>query len=87
MPVERLREDRKGLQDLVGILTAGRDQVTNFQASVSGLPPLTARLRKARKRTSATLGELVAQLQFSIQEARRILAQFQANDHDTGHEP
>lgn len=72
----RLGEDQKGLEGLVHALTSNRDTVTSLQASVARMPALTGRLRKARKRVSSTLGELIAEVQFSIEEANRILTSF-----------
>jgi len=83
MPLERLREDREALRDLIRNLIESRVSTTSFQAVVSGMPALTAKLKKARKRASATLGEMVAELQFSIQEGTKILEKIPA-DHEDG---
>ncbi len=44
-----------------------------FQASISHVPALTGRFKRSRKRAAAILGELVAEMSFSIQEARSLL--------------
>ena len=63
-PTERLHQDTKALQNLVTVLATSREKVTEFQATVSRMPALTGKLKKARKRASATLGEFIAELQF-----------------------
>jgi hypothetical protein len=83
MPAARLQDDRRALKDLIRILLGAQTHVIAFQASVSGMPALTIRLKKARKRASATLGEMIAELQFAIQAGNRILEKIPGNDSDT----
>jgi hypothetical protein len=53
--------------------TESREKVMGFQSSVSGLPALTGRFRRSRRRAAAALGELVAEMSFTISEASTIV--------------
>lgn len=80
LPLERLRQDREALRRLIEIITDGQSKAMEFQRLMSQMPPLTSRLRKARKQASAILGELIAELQFSIQEGTRIGAEMLSHE-------
>ncbi len=73
MPVARKQADRNALEQLMRSVTDSQTSITEFQSSVSVLPPLTGKIRKARKRASKVLGELIAELQFSLHEGAKIL--------------
>jgi hypothetical protein len=65
--------DRRALAGLVVATTESREKVMGFQSSVSGLPALTGRFRRSRRRAAAALGELVAEMSFTISEASTIV--------------
>ena len=73
MPVARIQGDRNALEQLMRSVTSSQSGITEFQSIVSVLPPLTAKIRKARKRASIVLGELIAELQFSLHEGAKVL--------------
>ena len=66
-------EDREALSKLIPIIHESRKNVMAFQASISHVPGLTGRFKRSRKRSAAILGEVVAELSFSIQEATAFL--------------
>jgi len=73
--VERLQEERAALVKLLDVLTTSRGQVIGLQSTIVRMPALTSALKKARKRASASLGEFIAELQFSIEQGGEILGQ------------
>jgi hypothetical protein len=75
--VEQLQHDKEALQDLLTVLKAGQDNTTSFQSTIARIPPLTGQLKKARKHASTALGEFIAELQFSLEEVRKILPVFE----------
>lgn len=68
-------EDREALAKLIPVVYQSREHVMAFQASISRVPALTGRFKRSRKRTAAILGEMVAEMSFSIQEATTLLEQ------------
>lgn len=68
-------EDREALAKLIPVVHQSREHVMAFQASISRVPALTGRFKRSRKRAAAILGEMVAEMSFSIQEATTLLEQ------------
>lgn len=66
-------EGRQALSKLIPVIHESREHVMNFQASISRVPALTGRFKRARRRAAAILGELVAEMSFSMQEAASLL--------------
>lgn len=66
-------DDRRALVKLVASIVESREHVMNFQSSVSRLPGLTGRFKRSRRRTAAVLGELVAEMSFTMTEADVLL--------------
>lgn len=67
--------DRDALVGLITAIESSREHVISFQSSVSGLPALTSRFKRSRRRTAAMLGELVAEMSFTVEEAKSLLSQ------------
>ncbi len=72
---DQLNDNRTALRTLVDTMTTSRTEITVFQASVARMPPLTGRFKRARKKATAMLGELIAEIQFSIEEGNTILVE------------
>ncbi|HXG54889.1 MAG TPA: hypothetical protein VNJ03_05870 [Vicinamibacterales bacterium] len=66
-------EDRAALAGLIPIVHASRESAMGFQASISRVPALTGHFKRSRKRAAAILGEMIAEMSVSIQEARSLL--------------
>ncbi len=58
--------------NLVDTLTGTRDHITRFQASVAQMPPMTGHFKRARKKVTGMLGELLAEFQFLIAEGKKM---------------
>jgi hypothetical protein len=67
------QENVDALEKMIGASETSRDQLGTFQASVTRLAPLTGKVKRARRRTAAALGELIAELALFIEEAKRLL--------------
>jgi hypothetical protein len=74
---ELLEADIASLRNLTNVLETGLNNTKSFQLTVMQIPSLTGKLKKARKRTSAALGEFIAELQFSLQEGKKLLITFE----------
>ncbi len=61
------------LAKLIPVIHESREQVMGFQTSISRVPALTGRFKRSRRRAAAILGELVAEMSFSIQEVTALL--------------
>jgi hypothetical protein len=70
---DQLNDNRTALSTLVETMTSSQTVLTVFQASVARMPTLTGRFKRARKKATAMLGELIAEIQFSIEEGKMIL--------------
>ena len=66
-------EDREALSKLIPVIHKSRKSVMDFQANISRVPALTGRFKRSRKRAAAIVGEIVAEMSFSIQEATAFL--------------
>jgi hypothetical protein len=67
------RDDRRALARLIVSTTESREKVMGFQASVAGLPGLTGKFKRSRRRASAVIGELIAEMSFAVDEASAVL--------------
>ena len=67
------RHDRRALARLISSTTESREKVMGFQASVGGLPGLTGKFKRSRRRASAVLGEMIAEMSFAVDEASAVL--------------
>lgn len=67
-------ENVAALRSLVGTMNTVLGQIGGFQASVKGLPPLTGRFKRARNKVASTLGELIAEITFAVEEATEIIS-------------
>lgn len=75
-------EDRRALAKLIPVIHESREHVMGFQTSISRVPALTGRFKRSRKRSAAILGELVAEMSFSIQEAKALLGEMGGDPGD-----
>ena len=50
------------LEGLISGLEAARNGTAGFQASIDGMPVLTGRFKRAKRRAAAMLGELIAEI-------------------------
>jgi hypothetical protein len=67
--------EKEALRTLIGTIRATRESTSGFQASVSQVPALTGKFRRARARCSALLGDLVAELALTIDAAASLLSE------------
>lgn len=75
--------DRTALVTLIDAIESSRQHVISFQSTVSELPALTSRFKRSRKRTAAMLGELVAEMSFTVDEAKGLLEQLGGPEGET----
>ena len=73
VPSEQDDAEGNELKKLVENITTSQATTASFQSLVAGLPALTSKVRKARRRASLVLGELVAELQKSQSRGRQLL--------------
>lgn len=66
-------EDQAALARLILVVRESREHIMAFQTSISRVPALTGRFRRSRRRAAAILGELVAEMSFSIEQAHELL--------------
>jgi len=66
-------ENRRALAELIPAIHQSQEHIMALQSSLSRVPALTGRFKRSRKRAAAVLGELVAGMSFSIEEARALL--------------
>ena len=76
-------EDREALTKLIPVIHESREHLMGFQASIGRVPALTGRFKRSRKRAAAILGELVAEMSFSIQEAGVLLEEMGGDPADS----
>lgn len=68
------------LESFVRTMSGTKDSIISFQSSVAELPAFTRKFKRARKRTSNTIGQLVAALTLGINKGQVILSEL---DQDT----
>ena len=66
------QENRMALLQMIEAMQTTLQHMTEFQATIRRIPALTGKFKRARNRTAATLGELIAEITFSIAEAKQI---------------
>ena len=66
-------EGAVALEGLISGLEAARNGTAGFQASIDGMPVLTGRFKRAKRRAAAMLGELIAEIALTTDEARGVL--------------
>ena len=66
-------EGAVALEGLISGLEAARNGTAGFQASIDGMPVLTGRFKRAKRRAAAMLGELIAEIALTTDEAREVL--------------
>ena len=66
-------EDQAKLVRLIETMDEARQHVTKLQTEIQRFPAYTGRFKRARKRTASFLGERVAEISFSIEDARAVL--------------
>ena len=69
-------EEFKTLQNLIETMKAVKGQVGGFQKSMQEAPGLTRKFKSARRRGVSMLGELIAEMSFSIDETEDIVKVF-----------
>jgi hypothetical protein len=72
-PGENASKNREALAKLVDVLRTGRESIGQFQSSISQVPALTGKFKRARRRTAEVLGEFIAEMSLTIDEAERLL--------------
>ena len=66
-------ENRTAIKEMIGAMETALQSITKLQRTIMRIPALTGRFKQARNRTAEVLGELVAEITFSISEANQIL--------------
>jgi hypothetical protein len=65
----------KSLAQLMDTINTSRASVLKFQSTISAIPALTRKLRQAQKRAAAIVGEVVAEMSISLDEAQALFEQ------------
>ena len=65
-------EDLAALETLIKGLNEGIAGISGFQAAIAEVPALTGKFKRARRRTAAILGELIAEFSLTINEAQKM---------------
>ena len=66
-------EDLKTFRNLIETMKTVKGQVGGFQKSIQEAPALTGKFKNARRRGVSMLGELIAEISFSIDETKDII--------------
>ena len=69
-------QEMETLRSLIETMRTVKGQVDGFQESMQEAPALTGKFRSARRRGVSMLGELIAEISFSIDETEDILKNF-----------
>ena len=64
---------QQGLEDLISHMTSAQDSTASFQASIDSVPALTGKFKRAKRRAAAILGELIAEISLTADEAQKTL--------------
>lgn len=65
----------KSLAQLMDTINKSRASVLKFQSTISAMPSMTRKLRQAQKRAAAIVGEVVAEMSISLDEAQALFEQ------------
>lgn len=76
--------DVAALQELIAVLLSSREGVGSMQASINGVPSLTRKFKKAKRRVLQLLGRFVAELSFTVSEAREVISMIGGDDDAAG---
>lgn len=76
---QQSQENRRALESLVQAMEQSRSSTISFQASVRQVPALTGRFKRSRQHASSTLGNVIAELSFGMEEAKDLLRQLGDN--------
>lgn len=68
------KENSEALTGLVSVMDDTLQRVAAFQITLRGLPALTGKFKRARNRAATKLGEFIAEVTFSGEEAKRLAA-------------
>ena len=63
----------QALEDLICTLTSTQDSTASFQASIDSVPALTGKFKRAKRKAAAILGEFIAEISLTADEARKTL--------------
>ena len=66
-------ENRTALTQLISVLQATGESESTLQSTISQVPALTGKFKRARKRSAAILGEFIAEISLTIDEAKRLI--------------
>jgi hypothetical protein len=75
-------ENQAHLLGLIAVMVESQAKVNGFQEAVRRVPALTGKFKRARNRAVSMLGEFVAEISFSIDEAKSILKQLKVDDNN-----
>ena len=64
---------QQNLEELISNMASAQDNTASFQASIDAVPALTGKFKRAKKRTAAVLGELIAEISLTADEAQKTL--------------
>lgn len=68
------QEDQNALKSLVAVMHECRNSIVLLQKNIMSVPALTSKFKRERKRAAAVLGELIAEVSFSIDESKKLIA-------------
>lgn len=78
---QQVEENRRALENLIQVMDGSRTNTMSFQASVRQVPALTGKFKRSRQHAASTLGNVIAELSFGIDEAKDLLRQL-SGGHD-----
>jgi len=70
---ETREENRTAVLNMIEAMETTLRQMSDFQGVIKRLPALTGRFKKARNHAASVIGELIAEITFSIGEARQLI--------------
>jgi len=65
--------DTATLETLISTLESASNSTAAFESTIRKVPGLTGKVKRARQRVSSQLGELIAEMSFSIEKAKQIV--------------
>jgi hypothetical protein len=83
-PEEQKREAIEALGKFVETMAGVVSNITGFQESITKLPALITKFKRARKRATSILGELVAEIKLAIDQGHEILNQCESPQSRSG---
>ena len=64
---------QQALESLISYLRSAQDNTASFQASIESVPALTGKFKRAKRRAAAILGEFLAEMSLTADEALKTL--------------